>query len=1054
MSALRKQLNSDKQWLFAADRDQVGKDQEWFSTFPVEAEETTLSAGSGHFPDDCEIGWYCHSFTVDRGWTSGKSFLRFERASYYTEAWLNGSYLGDHEGGWLPFTFETGDALTSGENRLVVRVVYPRSAEGVENLIPAEQPFYGQWADRAGLLGSLTLLSLPEAHIEDLFVQPDLRRKRVAVDVRCSGCPDEWEILLKIADTDFSVRGQENTLLLDMPDFELWSPENPYLYRLEATLFVRGKKVDEKTLTFGMREFTLKDRRFHLNQRPLFIKSRACVLAPFYTLEETERQEAYRELIRETREAGFNMITLTGHPASEEFLSLADEEGMLLASESSLHPLVDSDYLEKRCTDALTALVESGRNHPSLVMWHLFNEERCQEKKKNDARSLRENLFTLVRDMDPSRLILGGGLLNDNREAAWMVRPYRSIPERYNDFFFSPTDPVPEKRMRYLQHSGEINRLCIVSGVNPLLSLPEDSEDILSASFEERGLQRIFGSLSDFISLASTATREFSASQMQAIRTNSKIAGYFCSFPFDTQDSGKTDADLKEFKEAQAPLLPLVTLEKHNLHPREATGVTVQMINETGMTGSADLSLQVIGPTGQVLWKKKRNIKLPRHGQLIWSGSVDASGALGLHRFAVSLMQGMKILARGEDSFHVFEAAPPSTVDIHLLDPDKQYLDRISAYAKTGTLLAPIHIIPPLGNTIRCYPDNDLVQILAQVREGALAIVFSPPRDWNDLAKVLDAKIEITSMVAARPWAPACHYVKLHPVFDKLPSRAFMREAYRNIAPAINFAERGEEDISGSLSLGRSVFSSQSDPQWGNNILVLRYGTGRIVMTHMPVLEYLGKDPVADRLFVNLLNHFERRSIPSTSPEPPDQRTVEWLRGERRFQLRRWLILGGIALDSQGPGKSAARAVETTRNFEIAQEGWHRPEEWRSWFTRADEDHELRLSEALDPAGLLFSHYERSAGYAYTEINCERRLDSFLRLRFHMPIQIWLNQQLVFENQEMPEEEDHCTESVPITMKHGRNTLLVKCLKERGEARFALDIVSDSHLSTALKWWK
>lgn len=1053
MSVLRNQLNFDQKWLFTADPSNQGKEAQWFSQFPEDAAEASVPSSEALFAAPVEVGWYRLSFSLPKGWNKDNVLLHFDRAGYYTEVWLNGFRLGDHEGGWLPFSFDTAEALQDKNNQLVVRVVYPRTAEGVDGLVPAELPFYGRTSDPAGIFGTVSLHSFSDARIEDVFVQPDIRRKRLVVDVRCAGNGEVGEVELQIVDTDYSIRGEAGKLVLDFPVFETWSPASPKLYRLAVSLFSNGQKTDETTVTFGMRDFTLKDRRFHLNHRPLLIKSRACCLAPFYALPAEERQKAYRSLLRETREADFNMITLSAHPAQDAFLSLADEEGILVSSESSLHPMISSPFLEERGKDALTAMIEGGRNHPSLVIWHVFNEERTEEAVENNAiRALSESLCVFARSLDPSRLIFAGGAHSgDAPRRALLVRPYRSIPEDYNDYFFCPTDPVPENRARYLHQCGESNQLNIISGLGPLPSPDAETKDGLVASnFEERGLQRIFGTPEEFLQRARTSALELCSSQIKAMRANSKIAGYFHAFPFDSLDREETEA----WAAVQAPLLPLVTLEKHNLHPRESTGVTVQMINETGMTGSADLSLQVVGPTGQVLWKKKRNIKLPRHGQLIWSGTVEASGALGQHRFVVNLLQGIKSIAKGENVFHVFEHTPASTIEVHLLDPEKEYLDRIAAQARMGTLLAPIHIIPPLSNTIRSYPDNDLIQILAQVEEGALAIIFSPPEDWNDLAKVLKEQITITPLTAARKWAPAFHYVKLHPVFDKLPTRIFMRQAYRNTAPVLSFAERGEEDICGSLSLSESRCSSDTDLQWGTNVLIQRYGAGRIVMTYMPILEHLGKDPVADKLFINLLSHFERRSIPPASPAHPDQRAVEWLHGERRFQLRRWLIMGGIALDNSDGVKSAAPSVEATRNFQIPQEGWYRPEKWKNHFTRADEEYELRLTEALDRGGLFYAHYERCASYAYTEFTCERRLDSFLRIRFNTPVQVWLNQQVVFDHAEPPEGEAQWIDGVAVTLKHGKNTVLVKCMKEQGDARFALDIVSDSHLSTALKWWK
>ena len=77
----------------------------------------------------------------------------------------------------------------------------------------------------------------------------------------------------------------------------------------------------------------------------------------------------------------------------------------------------------------------------------------------------------------------------------------------------------------------------------------------------------------------------------------------------------------------------------------------------------------------------------------------------------------------------VVEPAPPRELTVHLLDPHGEWTGRFGGLAAEGNLLAPVHVIPPLANTIRAYPDNDLAQVLAQVRGGAVAVFFGPPDD-------------------------------------------------------------------------------------------------------------------------------------------------------------------------------------------------------------------------------------------------------------------------------------------------------------------------------------
>ena len=140
-----------------------------------------------------------------------------------------------------------------------------------------------------------------------------------------------------------------------------------------------------------------------------------------------------------------------------------------------------------------------------------------------------------------------------------------------------------------------------------------------------------------------------------------------------------------------------------------------------------------------------------------------------------------------------------------------------------NTINAPIHIVPPLANTIGGYPDNDLAQILAAVHDGAVALLFSPPDDWNDFAEFFDEDIRATGESISEAAASTATYARLHPVFNELPAPGLLSNTYAGVAPRKFFQERSEEDIAGAI---RFKAPSQ-DVAVGPTILVRRYGGGR-----------------------------------------------------------------------------------------------------------------------------------------------------------------------------------------------------------------------------------
>src|SRR5690606_2800689 len=110
---------------------------------------------------------------------------------------------------------------------------------------------------------------------------------------------------------------------------------------------------------------------------------------------------------------------------------------------------------------------------------------------------------------------------------------------------------------------------------------------------------------------------------------------------------------LRALKEIQHAVRPVVQIYKTNLVPREEVSVTILLINEERLEGRGELSLQVVGPTNQVLWKKKRLVKIPRHGKELWTGDISASGSPGPHRFVVRLIQDRRVVGENSVALHV-----------------------------------------------------------------------------------------------------------------------------------------------------------------------------------------------------------------------------------------------------------------------------------------------------------------------------------------------------------------------------------------------------------------
>ncbi len=133
-------------------------------------------------PDTRQLGgWYRRSFDVPAEWTSASTTLKFGAVNYVGDVWLNGVHLGDHEGGYTPFAFDTAHSLLPGQpNLLVVRVDNP--AWGTRNdIVP-----WGltDWWNYGGITRSVWLEATPPIHAVRADVVPHLDGADVSVVLR------------------------------------------------------------------------------------------------------------------------------------------------------------------------------------------------------------------------------------------------------------------------------------------------------------------------------------------------------------------------------------------------------------------------------------------------------------------------------------------------------------------------------------------------------------------------------------------------------------------------------------------------------------------------------------------------------------------------------------------------------------------------------------------------------------------------------------------------------------------------------------------------------
>lgn len=376
--------------------------------FPI---ESMLSGVGEHH----EKLWYSRSFDVPEKWGGQRVLLNFEAVDWKTVVFVNGIRIGEHTGGYDPFSFDITDALKPGASQeLVVGVFDPTDAGDQPRGKQVRKPESIWYTPHTGIWQSVWLEAAPATHVSDLKIVPNAERGEVKVRVSTTVAPDAKVTLAAMAgkQTVGEVIGHAGEwLTLKIREPRLWSPNDPFLYDLIVTV----NRCETVRSYFGLRDIKVaKDdegvNRLMLNGKECFMVGPldqgywpdGIVTAP--------TDEALRFDIVQTKMLGFNMTRKHVKVEPARWYYWADREGLLVWQDmpSPLPP--KETYTEagkKQYEVELRRLIDHRFNSPSIVMWVVFNEGWGQFETPRFTK--------LVKELDPSRLVNNASGWTDNK---------------------------------------------------------------------------------------------------------------------------------------------------------------------------------------------------------------------------------------------------------------------------------------------------------------------------------------------------------------------------------------------------------------------------------------------------------------------------------------------------------------------------------------------------------------------------------------------------------------------------------------------------------------
>lgn len=347
-------------------------------TFDPKADEA-----HGYLP--VEPAWYRKTISISATDKGRRLWLEFDGVYRDSQMWLNGHFLGRHASGYTSFCYDISDFAVPGTNNLLVVHVDPTK-------------FEGWWYEGGGIYRHTRLISVAPTHVAPWGVyvnaavkdpgngiQADAQLNITASVANDDGTANRATVISEAIDGDGAIVGNVRTTRripasgsldfrqsLVLPKANLWSCEHPYLYQLRTIVLVGGKLMDQVTNYFGARTINFDPNRgFFLNGKRVEIQG-TCNHQDFAGVGVAQPDRLYAYRVQELKDMGANAMRFSHNEMAPELLDACDRLGILVMAEN--RHLGDSPEI----LGELDSLVQQDRNHPSIVLWSICNEEKEQ----------------------------------------------------------------------------------------------------------------------------------------------------------------------------------------------------------------------------------------------------------------------------------------------------------------------------------------------------------------------------------------------------------------------------------------------------------------------------------------------------------------------------------------------------------------------------------------------------------------------------------------------------------------------------------------------------
>lgn len=346
-------------WGFRLDPEDIGVSERWFDDIGIMWEKinvpgTWQGQGFGGVDKD-EIwdfrlkartfratykgtGWYGKRFSMPEEYKGKRIWLNFGGVHPGCEIWLNGIKIGEHSTPFVPFGFDvTGLVRHDGENTLAVRV----NEQG--RILGYAFNHQGNWS---GLYRNVELTATGDSYFEKFWMTPLVKEEKIGFRVEIGDFSGKMDIDISVYTKGSDVPAVTTRVSTDQSYFEfdlnisspeLWSPDSPNLYRVDALLYDKeGRIADALSERTGFVELTTSGKHILINREPYYMRGSGDFIAnPETGCPDTDR-ERWRKKLKTLREYGYNYVRCQTYVPTPEYFDAADEVGLLVQSEMGM----------------------------------------------------------------------------------------------------------------------------------------------------------------------------------------------------------------------------------------------------------------------------------------------------------------------------------------------------------------------------------------------------------------------------------------------------------------------------------------------------------------------------------------------------------------------------------------------------------------------------------------------------------------------------------------------------------------------------------------------